>query len=170
MQDAQELSIFLRQATRTLFRLEVQPAYYDPDFQRYLAGEPGPDMERKGKWLAYLREQREQGVYRHRVRALRTPLSDYDRYACEWGYAYNVLAGDDTRILDNSELELSGVHHDFWLVDDSQVALMHYDALGRFVVAEVLDATEVKRYRMIRDVTWQAAEPFGTWWPRQQVP
>ncbi len=31
---------------------------------------------------------------------LRTPLSDYLRYECEWGYTYNVTAGEDVRILD----------------------------------------------------------------------
>ncbi len=48
-------------ATGSLFRLETLPAYDVPtdrgDFPRYLAGEPDPDMERKGRWLDFLREQ-----------------------------------------------------------------------------------------------------------------
>lgn len=171
MHDAQELGTFLRQATRTLFRLETQPTYADPDFPRYLAGEPGPDMERKGKWLDFLREQREQGIYRHRVRVLHTPLSDYDRYACEWGYAHNVPAGDDTRILNRAAVRLPEgfFSHDYWLIDDMQVARMLYDGIGQFIGAEVLYATELGRYQTIRDAMWAVAEPFETWWPRQQV-
>jgi hypothetical protein len=117
MLDERELGAYLRQTTRSLFRLEALPAYDVPtdrgDFPRYLAGEPAPDMERKGRWLDFLREQRAQGIDRHRVRVLRTPLSDYDRYACEWGY--NVPAGEDTRVLDLTERPLPAevVDHDF---------------------------------------------------------
>lgn len=77
MLDEHELGAYLRQATRSVFRLETLPAYDVPtdrgDFPRYLAGESTPDMERKGRWLDFLREQRAQGIDRHRVRVLRTP-------------------------------------------------------------------------------------------------
>lgn len=167
-----ELGAYLRQATRSLFRLETLAAYDVPtdrgDFPRYLAGEPAPDMERKSRWLDFLREQRAQGIFRHRVRLLRTPLSDYDRYACEWGYAYNVPAGDDTRILDLAERPLPAelVDHDFWLVDHEHPVRMHYDQAGRFLGATVADSAELGRYQAARDAAWRAAEPFDAWWGR----
>lgn len=171
--DAQELGSYLRQATRSLFRLEVQRAYDVPadgnDFQRYLAGEPSPDMERKQRWLDFLREQRAQGIYRHRVRVLRTPLSDYDRYACAWGYSYNVQAGDDTRILDLTDHpHLPGAWRwgDFWLVDDEHAIDMHYDETGRFLGAVKANPDTIDRYRATRDTAWEAAEPFNTWYHR----
>lgn len=170
MLDERELGAYLRDATRSLFRLETLPTYDVPtdrgDFPRYLAGETGPDMERKGRWLDFLREQRAQGVYRHRVRVLRTPLSDYDRYACDWGYAYNVPAGDDTRILDLSERPLPAavVDHDFWLVDHERAVRMHYDDAGRFLGATVVEPVELGRYQAARDAAWQAAKPFDGWW------
>lgn len=172
MLDEAELGSFLRQAVRSVFRLEVLPVYDVPtdrgDFPRYVAGEPGPDMGRKGRWLDFLREQRAKGVNRHRVRVLRTPLSDYDRYACEWGYAYNVPAGDDTRILDLSERELPAavLDHDFWLVDDEYPVRMHYDDVGRFLGATVIDPAGVGEYQAARDAAWRAAEPFEGWWGR----
>jgi hypothetical protein len=173
MLDAQELGTHLRQAQRSLFRLEIQPAYDVPtdgnDFERYLAGEPGPDMVRKSRWLDFLREQRTQGIYRHRVRVVSTPLSDYDRYAAEWGYAYNVPAGDDTRILDlakHSHLAGARSWDDFWLIDDNEVVLMHYDSDGHFLGAELADPDATDRYRTARDTAWHAAEPFSTWWHR----
>jgi hypothetical protein len=168
----QELGSYLRSATHSLFRLETLPAYDVPtdrgDFPRYLAGEASPDMERKGRWLEFLREQRAKGIDRHRVRVLRTPLSDYDRYACEWGYAYNVPAGDDTRVLDLSQRPMPDalVPHDFWLVDHEYPVRMHYDDVGRFLGATVVDPAEKDRYRAARDAAWRAAEPFDAWWVR----
>lgn len=170
MLNESELGAYLRQATRSLFRLETLPAYDVPtdrgDFPRYLSGEPAPDMERKGRWLDFLREQRARGIDRHRVRVLRTPLSDYDRYACEWGYAYNVPAGDDTRILDIAGRPLPGdvVDHDFWLVDHENPVRMHYGDGGRFLGATVVDSAELGRYQTARDAAWRAAEPFDAWW------
>lgn len=170
MLDERELGAYLRHATGSLFRLETLPAYDVPtdrgDFPRYLAGEPDPDMERKGRWLDFLREQRAQGIHRHRVRVLRTPLSDYDRYACEWGYAYNVPAGEDTRVLDLSEQPLPAalVDHDFWLIDHEHPVRMHYDDAGRFLGATVADPAELVRYQAARDEAWHAAEPFDAWW------
>ncbi|HEU0087479.1 MAG TPA: hypothetical protein VFQ77_07490 [Pseudonocardiaceae bacterium] len=170
MLDERELGVYLRRATRSLYRLETLPAYDVPtdrgDFPRYLAGEPAPDMERKGRWLDFLREQRAQGIDRHRVRVLRTPLSAYDRYACEWGYAYNVPAGDDTRILDLSERPLPAAvpDHDFWLVDQEHPVRLHYDNAGRFVGASVVDPAELGRYQAARHAAWSAAVPFEAWW------
>jgi hypothetical protein len=174
--DAQELGTTLRQATRSLFRLEMEPAYDVPtdgnDFQRYLAGEPGPDMERKQRWLDFLHDQRAQGIYRYRVRVLRTPLSQYDRYACAWGYRYNVQAGDDTRILDLTVQPLPvdlWRWHDFWLVDDERAIRMDYNRQGNFLGAEIIDPDRVDDYRHIRDTAWEAAEPFESWWNRHRA-
>jgi hypothetical protein len=172
MLDEHDLGTYLRQATRSLFRLEMLPAYDVPtdrgDFPRYLSGEPAPDMERKGRWLDFLRDQRAQGIDRYRVRVLRTPLSDYDRYACEWGYAYNVPAGDDTRVLDLTERPLPSavVDHDFWLVDHELPVRMHYDDAGQYLGAEVVDPVELGRYQAARGAAWSVAQPFDEWWSR----
>jgi hypothetical protein len=169
---AQELGVCLRQATRSLFRLEMEPVYDVPtdgsDFQRYLAGEPWPDLERKERWLLCLREQRDKGIYRSRVRVVNTPLSDYDRYAFEWGYAYNVPAGDDTRILNLAE-QLSlpiglGLWHDFWLIDDERAVRMRYNRKGEFLGADLIDPDQVGTYRQFRAAAWEVAEPFDRWW------
>lgn len=173
MIDAQELGSHLRSATRSLFRLEIQPSYDTGtdggDFQRFLTGETSPDMERKGRWLDQLRRQRALGIYRYRVRALHTPLSAYDRYAAAWGYSYNVEAGDDTRILDLSKHAVpiaASKWDDFWLVDDATALRMLYTDSGQFIGAELTDPDEIEDYRQTRDVLWQSAEPFADWWQR----
>jgi hypothetical protein len=85
------------------------------------------------------------------------------------GYAYNVPAGDDTRILDlakHSHLAGARSWDDFWLIDDNEVVLMHYDSDGHFLGAELADPDATDRYRAVRDTAWRAAEPFSTWWHR----
>ena len=99
---------------------------------------------------------------------LRAPLSDYDRYACEWGYAYNAPAGDDTRVLDLAERSLPSevVDHDFWLIDHERPVQMHYDDAGRFLGATLVEPYELSRYQTARDAAWHEAEPFPAWWDR----
>jgi hypothetical protein len=165
---AQRLSGFA-----TAFRLETLDTYTSAsdggDVARYLAGEPAPDLERKERWLSVLRAERAQGRTRQRVHVLTSPISPYLRYECEWGYAPNVGAGEDVRILDLAERPRPpalDVDHDFWLVNDQDVIRMHYDADGRFTSAEVVDFAELSRYLAARDAALAAAEPFADWWER----
>lgn len=158
--------------TRSAFRLEVLD-HYDVgsdggDFERYLRGEPAPTMERKQPWLDRLRRERQAGIHNHRVHVLSTPLTDYLRYECEWGYAPNVEAGEDVRIIDLSERALPEgvVDHDFWLIDDRHAIRVHYDEDGKFLGAEPLDDDELPRYVQARDAAVAASEPFASWWSR----
>lgn len=172
MLDEKQLGALLLDATESAFRWEGLRQYRvdsdGGDFERYVAGEPTPTMERKQKWLNYLRERRDRGIRWHRVRLLRPPLSDYERYACEWGYAYNVPAGDDARILDLAERQLpsASIDHDFWLVDDRQPIRMHYTEEGEFLGASLPPEHELSRYQAARNALWAAAEPFFSWWNR----
>lgn len=170
MMDAAELRDFIRQNfTQTAFRLETLQQYEvasdGNDFGRYLAGEPAPTPERKKPWLDRLRSERERGLYRHRVRIVNRPVSDYTRYECEWGYAPNAEAGEDIRILDLGERALPRVYadEDFWLIDGAHALFMRYDETGAFLGAE-LDPTMVQIARRTRDALWPLAEPFSAWW------
>ncbi len=174
MLDAPRLGELIRSRfTRSAFRLETLDAYDvgddGGDVARYLRGEPEPDPERKGAWLARLRAERAAGKMRQRVHVLRGPLSGYLRYECEWGYLPNVTAGEDVRILDLAERPrppAADIDHDFWLLDDQVVARMHYDQSGRFAGAEILADAELPRYRAARDAALEAAEPFTRYWRR----
>jgi hypothetical protein len=174
MLDAPQLGELIRSTfTRDAFRLETLDAYDvgddGQDVARYLRGEPEPDPERKGAWLARLRAERIVGKVRQRVHVLSGPLSDYLRYECEWGYLPNVAAGEDVRILDLAEQARAAslaVDHDFWLLDDQVIVRMHYDPRHRFVGADVLAGSELSRYRAARDAALNAAEPFTSYWER----
>lgn len=62
------------------------------DYRRYVRGEPGPDLARKGPWLERLRREAAAGIRNQRVHIMRSPLTDYLRYECEWGYVPNAAA------------------------------------------------------------------------------
>jgi hypothetical protein len=174
MLDATQLGELIKSRfTTDAFRLETLDAYYvasdGGDVARYLRGEPEPDPARKEPWLARLRAERAAGKRRQRVHVVRGPLSDYLCYECEWGYAPNVEAGEDIRILDLSEhprpTDLA-VDHDFWLLDSEHLIRMHYADDGQFAGGEVLGASELHRYRAARDAALAAAEPFTGYWQR----
>ena len=159
--------------TKTLFRLEALAAYNvaseGPDFARYLAGEPGPTLERRQPWLDRLSAEASRGQGRRRVHTVTLPLSDYLKFECEWSYALNPY--EDIRILELTALrpDLQGLVDaaggDFYLADEEHVIRLHYNAenqpLG--VVADSSPAV-VAKYRNIAETLWSEAEPFHQWW------
>jgi hypothetical protein len=101
------------------------------------------------------------------VRVLSDPLTDYERYSCEFGYAYNVPAGEDVRVVrPNAHAMPEGLERtDFWIINDVDAVLMHYDERGRFRGATPAPE-ELDRLRRLRDAAWLVAEPFDRWWAR----
>jgi hypothetical protein len=157
--------------TRRLFRLETHDhldvSSDGDDFQRYLAGQPGPDMSRRDAWLNVIRNEVAEGKHTYRVHVVRSPLTDYLRFDFEWGYVYNEQAGEHIGILDLAERESPRelIFKDFWLIDDEHLVLMHYDNDGRFVGAEPVDEPQqLHRYKDCAAVTWAASQPFGEYW------
>lgn len=167
---AETARFFDEHFTRTAFRLETLDCYDagsdGEDVARYLRGEPGPSLERKQPWLDRLTAERKAGKRRHRVHVLTTPLSDYLRYECEWGYLPNAKAGEEIRILDLSETPRPEglVDEDFWLLDDAFTIRMRYNAVGQFAGAEL--AADTALYRRARETALAASEEFMTWWAR----
>jgi hypothetical protein len=108
----------------------------------------------------------DRGISTRRVHIVSTPLSDYLRYEFEWGYAHN-LAYEDIRIIDLTEhpeaVPLAGFG-DFWLMDASSVAVMHYGDDGRYLGFTEAAAGDVARYAIAADAAWLAGEPFTAWW------
>lgn len=158
--------------TRSAFRLECLEQYLvdsDQDnVRRYLAGQGGPSWAQGDDWMEYLAAEAGQGIRRYRVRVLASPLSDYLKYECEWGYAYTTAAGEEVNVLDLSEAPRpEGLpDEEFWLYDDRDVVVLDYDAQGRFIDARALPESEAPRYRHYRDLAMSASVPFATWWAR----
>lgn len=155
-----------------LFRMESLPRYTvdsdGDDYQRWLDEEAEPSWERLNSWLEVLRDERAAGKISSRVRVLPAQLTDYERYACEFGYRYTAEAGEDIRVLRRGEHDLPEglIERDFWIIDDDQVVAMHYDDDGRFEGGEVLADHTLTQHLHTRDTAWAAGEPFPGWWSR----
>lgn len=173
--DAQALGRFIDQHYHRpgdrLFRMEVLPEYEvtsdGDDFRRWLDGAPEPTWSRKQPWLDTLRRERDHGQISQRVRILSERVTDYERYACDFGYRYNG-AYEEIRVLHRGEHEIPPglIERDFWIIGDSIVVPMYYDDHGHFEGAEVADPSELADDVRTRDAAWSAAEPFAQWWTR----
>lgn len=158
--------------TRTAFRLEALDVYDvdtdGGDLARYLGGEDEPNADYKSGWLQQLRDDTAAGKQWSRVHVLSTPLNDYLRYECEWGYAYNVAAGERVGIIDLSAQELPAevILEEFWLFDDAHLLLMHYDEAGHFIGGEPLPTDQLPRYRAAMNAAVAVSASFTEWWSR----
>jgi hypothetical protein len=171
MLDEHELGNYIdSRFTRVLFRLETLDHYdvsSDGDlYQRYVAGEVKPDPERKKPWMEHIRGEVARGAHTYRVHVVRSPLNDYLRFECEWGYVYNARAGEHIRILDLAERPRPAdlLDEDFWLIDDREVLRMHYDDAGRYLGAEVAPEEALPRYLAAKDAAWSGAVDFAEYW------
>lgn len=153
-----------------LTRMERLPVYHvasdGGDFEAWKAGAPQPVSADRIETLEDLRNERSNGQARRRVRILSAQLTDYERYSIEFGYLQNVAAGEDVRILRAGEHPIPQLlDFDYWLINDRDLARMHYDARGAFLGAE--SAPRLLREAR-REITacWEVAEPVTCWWHR----
>lgn len=167
-----------RHLGRVAFRLETLQVYEvasdGSDYRRYLDGAPTWTSDRKQPWLDRLARERVAGIYRHRVRIVTHPVTPYTRYEAEWGYAPNVAAGEDVRILDLGERPMPDIGpaglRDWWLLQGHDGVWrgvhMTYADDGRFVSAEEVGPRETELLLAAKESLWAAASPFADWWGR----
>jgi hypothetical protein len=153
------------------FRLEALPAYAvsseSSALHAYLAGEPYQKSEAGQAFKEFIRSQVEAGIAWHRVRVVRGPLSDYERWECEWGFTVNEELGYPTFILDLAETQHPPrlPDYDWWMLDERIVLRFHYDGNGAFLGADPLgEPDRVAEHRRYRDDALAAAVPFPRYW------
>ena len=161
-------SRYFRDFTRSAFRLELLPVYTMPgeadELRRFEAGEKPPPDYHYG-WLDTVPAARRAGKTISRVRVVRRPLTTYIRYEFEWGFVYNVKAGEDIRVLDLTDQSGPDLpDHDFWLFDETIVVKLLYRPDGTQIGRELVQTPDLDAYRGWRDATWQAAVPFRDYW------
>jgi hypothetical protein len=134
---------------RTAWRFEAQPVYTMPNeqvsFARFLAGEPKPS-DHNEDWHETVRSYVTSGKKMGRVRVVRQPLTDYQRYQLAWGIPGNIEAGEDIRILDVTENGLGLPKQDFWMFDESIVVHLNFNADGTFRDRDRLDSPNLSMY------------------------
>lgn len=169
-----ELTELVETTQRDFFRIETLRSYdtaiTTPDFRRWLDGEAEPIWETRRPWLDKLTQWASEGRPRRRVRVIHDPPSDYQRYACDWGYRHNVAAAELVRVLDLAEQpaprELLQAPGDWSLIDGQRVIKMHYHPDGQFHGAQLLDPSQTERHRIAAAAAWDTAVDFTTWWQR----
>lgn len=166
-----DLDPFFDAIRHEAFRLEALPAYAlaveSAGLRAYLAGEPFQKSEAGQAFNDYVRGQVEAGVAWRRVRVVRSPLTDYERWECEWGYTVSEQHGHHTFVLDLAETadppELPG--YDWWMFDGRVVLRFHYDHQGGFLGADPIDEPgQVAEHIRYRDAALDAAVPFPQYW------
>lgn len=170
MLNSEELGTYIDERfTSTLFRLETLDQYTvsaeEKDFDRYMAGEDSPTST----WHEVIRGEVARGLITYRVHVVRSPLTDYLRYECEWGYTTSVAAGERIRIIDTAEQDKPAVvpdDEDFWLIGDDHLLLMHYNPDGTFRGASIGSPEQLPRYIGIREAAWAAGQDFTDYWRR----
>ncbi|KAA2248690.1 hypothetical protein F0L68_39770 [Solihabitans fulvus] len=171
MLNEQELGEFIdTRFTSTLFRLETLDRYdvssEIDDYRRYVAGQPGP--LNKQAWMDMIRSEVARDLHTYRVHVVRSPLTDYLRYEFEWGYSRNAEAGEHIRIIDTAEQRKPDVvpDHDWWLIGDEHLVLMHYNPDGTFQSASIGAPELIPRYVAARNAAWAAGIDFTDYWRR----
>lgn len=156
---------------RDLIRIETLDRYDvasdDDDFHRYVRGATEPKSPAREPWYQRLRDEAAEGKTRRRVWVGRTPLGPYPRYEMEWGFTYNIRAGEDIRILDVTEVpSVESILQvgDFFVADRTHVARHLYDDQGRVQGSASVGADAAAAYIALADAAWLMAAPFTEWW------
>jgi hypothetical protein len=155
-----------------LFRMERLPIYAGNAAQtaRWLTGAAEPDWEVKQGWLDALREDRERGLRAQRVRVFTPGMTDDERAACAFGYAYNGRY-EEIRVIHRGEHPpVDILDHDYWLITPArgqvEVLRMHYADDGAFLGADVVPRDGHEPYLRESRLAWAIAEDFAPWWER----
>jgi hypothetical protein len=163
-----ELGAMFRDFQRSAFRLETLPAYNmageQDEYQRFLAGEK-PPVDLHYGWLDLVSGHVSAGRSMRRVRLVSRPLSDYIRYEFEWGFQFNVRAGEDIRVLDVTDRPIALPKQDFWLFDESTVVHLNYDQTGATVSREQVDAPDLSKYLGWRDLALSQSVSYDEYRP-----
>jgi hypothetical protein len=116
------------------------------------------------QWTQLIRAHAQAGRTMQRVHVVTEPLSDYIRFELT-GYAPNVEAGEDVRVISVREGEpwpADLPHYDYWLFDSHELYDQHYDADGMWLGTEpvgdperIVDACHWRDAALHQAVPWK---------------
>jgi hypothetical protein len=150
---------------REAWRFEAQPTYTMPkeaeNIARFLRGEPKP-VDHNARWHERVRGFVVSGRAIGRVRIVRQPLTNYQRYQFAWGIPGNIRAGEDIRILDITRndygLPLSGT--DWWMFDESKIVHLNFRPDGTQINRELF-AGDIAPYLEWKRIALAHSVPFA---------
>ncbi|MFF2618161.1 DUF6879 family protein [Kitasatospora sp. NPDC058046] len=94
-----------------------------------------------------------------RVRVVRRPLTDYQRYQFAWGIPGNITAGEDIRILDATERDLGIPDQDWWLFDGSSAVHLNFRPDGTQINRELVTG-DMRQYQEWKELALAHSAPF----------
>lgn len=148
------------------WRFECQPTYSmsreQDNLRRWRAGESKPEAH-NSKWHEEVREIVQSGRSIGRVRTVRFPLTEYQRFQLDWAIPGNIEAGEDIRILDLTDLELDLPSHDFWLFDDAIVVDLNFNPDGTLLNIDQRENPDLTQHRKWRDMALTHAVSLNEW-------
>jgi hypothetical protein len=151
-----DLAWWLQNFKESAFRLETLPAYDSPRETEMLAAFMRGEIVRLPDdfaWLRTVKSHCTSGKTMQRVRIVRQPLTDYERFELSL-YPQNIEAGEDIRICTDTMSS-----PDFWIFDSHTAYILNYDVNGGFVGVDI--AEDVVTYRRIRDLALENSVPFA---------
>lgn len=161
---SEELSGLFHRFERSAFRMEVHPTYTmraEADtLRRFLDGGDKP-ADFNTSWVSTVRDNVAAGRTMQRLKVVRRPFSEYTRYLFAWAIPDNVAAGEDYRILEARERRPEIPDQDFWIFDDSAVALLNFHPDGTLKDRELVDPPESGKYLELRDRALREAVAFS---------
>ncbi|MFC8520132.1 DUF6879 family protein [Streptomyces sp. NPDC057257] len=158
--------------TKDAFHLELRDDYSVPaedgPYESWLRGEP-VDYTYMAPWRQLIQHVTGAGKTVRRLRVVTEPHTPY----IQWEHAatvHNEEAGEDIRWLprhflpDEVVFPLGG--NDWWLFDDRLLAVGHFDADGRVLGSELIEAPQVVAECVrLRDLLWSLATPHREYKP-----
>ena len=162
--DGEQFAKHLTGYARTAWRFETQPTYTmsgeQDSLRRWRSGEPRP-AEHNAGWHKTVRAAVAAGKTIGRVRVVRQPLTEYQRYQFDWGIPGNIEAGEDIRVLDLTDSELDLPSHDFWLFDSSLVVDLNFNPDGTLLDVDQRENPDLGMYLRWQQTALKYAVPFG---------
>lgn len=163
-------------ARANIFRLETLQNYgnsgEEPALAAFLAGEPHLITPGKRRWTSIVRDRVAAGCAMQRVHVVTEPLTDYVKFELTWGYAPNVAAGEDIRIIPVAQHQPWPADlpcEDFWLFDSTVLFAMHYGTDGTWLgVERVTDPAAIDRACRCRTAALRLAMPWADYIDQRQ--
>lgn len=142
----QEFGAALAAFERSAFRLELQPAYNEPDeteiIERWRKGDREAHVDPFSGWYLLVVNHRAHGRVMQRVRVQQPPLSEYQVWE-RWVGRWNTAAGEDIRYMTRDKAHEVGLlpaagDKDWWLLDEQRLIVMTFDSDNRRVSNELV--------------------------------
>jgi len=144
-----EFMAVLRSAEHSLFRLELQAAYDEPNeaepVAEFLAGRPQSPEATPGWeiWREQVQTWVHAGIKIERVRVHDDPPTPYQRWE-RWIGSWNVAAGEVMRYMTRQRAHDVGLLPaagtvDWWLIDSNRILTLHFNEDHQRVRNELVD-------------------------------